>query len=85
MIFYHMFVCMFSTQGVWNWVSVLELGICSVLYCITGAPGGTGAKGLPGVRGVPGGIHIGVSTGNVTLVYTIHILYYIYIFINIDV
>ena len=48
----------------------------SLLRVITGAPGRTGAKGLPGVRGVPGGIHTGLLTGNVTLVYNI---YYIYI------
>ena len=51
---------------------------------IIGDPGRTGAKGETGVRGVPGGIHTGLLTGNVTLVYNIHILYYIYVFINID-
>jgi len=59
---------------------------CIVLYCITGGPGRTGAKGLPGARGVPGGIHTGLLTGNVTLVYNIYYIYnlhYIYIFIYI--
>ena len=44
----------------------------TLLRVITGDPGRTGAKGETGVRGVPGGIHTGLLTGNVTLVYNIY-------------